>query len=133
MLDVDHFKHVNDNHGHLAGDQALVIVSKCLLEAGRDTDVVGRYGGEEFCAVLPDTDLTGALIWAERCRASLEQIEFEWEGRPIPLTASFGVTAIDTGEREVAAIVNRADQALLEAKSSGRNRVVTSTETAEAV
>ena len=119
MIDVDHFKNVNDNFGHLAGDQALIKLAKCLQVAGRDSDAVGRYGGEEFCVVLPDTDLDGGLIWAERCRECIEQIPFVWDGQPVPLSASFGVAEWHPADRDVVVIVNRADQALLDAKSSG--------------
>ncbi|MDP6447511.1 MAG: diguanylate cyclase [Pirellulaceae bacterium] len=123
MVDVDHFKHVNDQHGHLAGDEALRQVANSLREGSRDSDVVGRYGGEEFCALLPDTDEEGARIWAERRREAIEQLQVQFDNVQIPITASFGISTAAGGET-VTQITNDADIALLDAKSAGRNRVL---------
>ena len=125
MLDIDHFKTINDTYGHLAGDQAIIRVARQLREAARESDAIGRYGGEEFCVLLPDTPLEGAMIWAERCRQSIEAMGFQWEGADVRVTASFGATQTEPGERKVEDVINRADLALLKAKAEGRNRVIT--------
>lgn len=124
MLDVDHFKSINDTHGHLAGDQALILIAEALTETARESDAVGRYGGEEFVVLLPNTPEDGGMVWAERARLAIESIDFHWEGKPVSLTASFGVSKVLPQERDVQAIINRADMALFDAKTSGRNRVV---------
>jgi diguanylate cyclase (GGDEF)-like protein/putative nucleotidyltransferase with HDIG domain/PAS domain S-box-containing protein len=120
MLDVDHFKKVNDGHGHAVGDQVLQRVAELLTTAKRETDLVCRYGGEEFCVLFPNTDLTEACQVAERFRLQVQ-------ARPvvgIQVTASFGVTALSLGARSLQELLDQADKALYAAKRTGRNRVV---------
>jgi len=121
MVDVDRFKFINDTHGHGVGDAALAAFAARLAAALREPDRAYRYGGEEFCLLLADTDLAGARALAERAR---EQIMLPFEGTMRALTASFGATAWqpqDSGD----ALFRRADRALYAAKSKGRNRVET--------
>jgi two-component system, cell cycle response regulator len=124
MLDIDHFKSVNDNHGHAVGDRVLVETAKTLTRQLRVHDLVGRYGGEEFVVVLGDTDLAGARILAERLRGAVAAMEIEIEGVRLPITASFGVSERQPDETEIDVLLRRADGALYEAKHRGRNRVV---------
>lgn len=125
LLDVDHFKSVNDTHGHHAGDAVLRRVSSVLREAGREIDLPARHGGEEFLLILPETPLDGAVRVAERLRSRLAKARTELEdGEVLRVTASFGVAAA-AGLREegVDELLQRADEALYAAKESGRNRV----------
>jgi diguanylate cyclase len=115
MFDIDHFKDVNDEQGHLRGDHILQQVARLLNESAREPDVVGRYGGEEFVAVMPQTGLEGACIFAERFRAKLEE--------EMHLTVSAGVTAGLDGDT-ADSVLSRADAALYQAKAAGRNRVL---------
>lgn len=124
MLDIDHFKHVNDEHGHAMGDAVLRGVAARLRSGIRAVDLAGRYGGEELCLVLPDTDLAGATTVAESLRAAIAGEPYEDAGQRVQVTASFGVAA-NTGGRPlpVDELLRRADTALYEAKTAGRNRV----------
>jgi diguanylate cyclase (GGDEF)-like protein len=123
LLDVDHFKHINDRFGHAAGDLVLGSVARLLLDGVRNCDVVARWGGEEFVLALPSTGLAGAREVAERARKRLETAEIVTElGERIPVTASFGVAQLGPNER-IEQVVDRADRAMYVAKSSGRNRV----------
>jgi diguanylate cyclase len=115
MFDIDHYKDVNDEQGHLRGDQTLQQVAKLLNDSAREPDVVGRYGGEEFVVVMPQTDLQGACIFAERFRLRLHE--------ETGLTVSVGVTIALDGD-SVESILSRADAAMYEAKTAGRNRVL---------
>lgn len=119
MLDIDHFKHVNDTYGHDIGDKTLVDVAKILKQNSRTTDVVGRWGGEEFMIILPQTNANEAYEHAQKLREKIEQHNFEVVGRK---TSSFGVSSFIDGDTSKT-IVKRADDALYEAKKSGRNRV----------
>jgi len=126
LFDVDHFKGVNDRHGHDAGDAVLRSVAAMALRACRASDLVARYGGEEFLIVLPDTASEGAMSIAERLRSWIEAMRVDFDGGPITVTASFGLATLDpTAAQRVdaAALVKRADEALYRAKESGRNRV----------
>ena len=120
MLDLDFFKKVNDNYGHKAGDETLKTIAKIVLENKRETDVFGRWGGEEFLLVCPGTDIKGARALAEKLREAIEMYEF-----PIivSLTASFGVAQFEKYE-SIVKVFDKADKALYEAKESGRNKVV---------
>jgi diguanylate cyclase (GGDEF)-like protein len=124
MLDVDHFKRFNDDHGHQAGDFVLFAVAQILRSRLRPTDLLGRYGGEEFTIVLPDTNAIGAVIAAERVRRSVEETELVLpDGRPLPrVTVSLGIAAADS-DTTVSQLFERADRALYRAKQNGRNRV----------
>lgn len=122
MADLDHFKRINDNHGHQAGDRVLEAFGALLRQQTRPTDVVTRFGGEEFVVLMPHTGLAQALVIAERIRTALAAMLID----PLPsaVTASFGVAEFAVGEKDDA-LLRRADQALYVAKQSGRNRVVT--------
>jgi two-component system cell cycle response regulator len=129
MVDIDHFKQVNDRYGHAAGDLALRTVTRAIRGACRQGDVVSRYGGEEFLVVLPATPLERARIVAERIRLATNSLDFYFEGASIPLTVSVGLaTGPDSADR----IVRRADRALYQAKANGRNQVVEADEAAAA-
>jgi two-component system, cell cycle response regulator len=124
LLDLDHFKQVNDTHGHQAGDAVLIRIAGALARNSRDTDFFGRHGGEEFLGVLSQTTLEGARLTAERIRLAVESEPIPWEGgEPLNVTASLGVAAWNgDGDSEIE-LVARADQALYHAKDAGRNRV----------
>lgn len=124
LLDVDHFKHINDRRGHASGDVVLSTVGKLLSGAVRTCDIVARWGGEEFVLVLPSTALDGAELVAERIREQLANTEIvDSSGELIPVTASFGV-ATYAGNETLEQVIDRADRAMYLAKSGGRNRVV---------
>lgn len=120
MLDLDFFKKVNDNYGHKAGDETLKMICKIILEQKRESDIFGRWGGEEFLLVCPETDIEGARALAEKLRKTIETTEF-----PIisSITASFGVAQFEKYDA-IVKVFDRADHALYEAKASGRNKVV---------
>jgi len=122
FIDIDHFKQVNDTFGHVVGDRVLRAVADCINAAVRNSDVVGRYGGEEFAVIMPDTDLMDAHLVAERLRSSIESIDFA-DLKGAPLTISLGVTQWLAGDESTETIIERADRALYRAKNSGRNRV----------
>jgi diguanylate cyclase (GGDEF)-like protein len=127
LLDVDHFKHINDRRGHAAGDMVLGAVGKLLNSAVRTCDIVARWGGEEFVLVLPSTPLQGAEQVAERVRETLEGADIQdGNGDVIPVTASFGVATYALGET-LEQVIDRADRAMYLAKSGGRNRVICDT------
>ena len=127
MVDIDHFKRVNDHYGHLAGDHVLRHMVGVLRQRLRASDVLGRYGGEEFMVLLPGTDLHGAAQLAEQLRQAVQAAPCEWQGQRIPFTVSIGVAAsADTPadpSRTSEALLQAADQALYRAKDDGRNRV----------
>lgn len=126
MVDLDHFKAVNDAHGHQVGDAVLKITAARLMGGVRPSDVVGRYGGEEFAVLLTETTLTGAVAAAERLRRTLSASPFDAGGAvpPLHVTASFGVCSTSQpAATSVADLVAAADRALYRAKAEGRNRV----------
>ncbi len=124
MLDVDHFKNFNDVNGHAAGDEALRRVASTLAASVRPGDVVYRYGGEEFCVLLPDTTNAEAQDVAERIRAGIEACEIPGEENQPTGTVTVSIGVADTSTNTVADLVERADAALYEAKHAGRNQVV---------
>jgi len=125
MIDLDHFKRVNDTHGHLVGDDVLRDVARLLLTEARGADAVARYGGEEFLVILPDTDDDGAEVFAERVRERVERHEFHGrDDAELRLTASIGVATFPAARIDtVEDLFARADAALYRAKADGRNRV----------
>lgn len=123
MLDIDHFKHVNDTYGHQAGDKVIEQLAQLLREHARESDVPGRYGGEEFGVVLSDTDQAGARIFAERLRQAVEHLLVQYNGQDIRFTISLGVADLSAPANDHAELIARADQALYTSKKTGRNRV----------
>jgi len=121
LLDIDHFKRVNDNYGHATGDAALRDVANRLTESLRKTDISGRIGGEEFAILLPGTRLDRAAEVAEKLRQHIEEARVQFLGIDLGITASFGVTA---GLNDLEMLMRNADEALYQAKAEGRNRVV---------
>ncbi|NBD12173.1 MULTISPECIES: GGDEF domain-containing protein [Corallococcus] len=123
MLDLDHFKEVNDTYGHLAGDSVLKQLASTVRTRIRREDVFARYGGEEFALLLPEIHLTGARQLAEKVRKLVERQRFEFDKQVIPVTLSVGVATLEPHHREPSELVRAADEHLFEAKSQGRNRV----------
>jgi two-component system, cell cycle response regulator len=124
MIDIDHFKRVNDSHGHLIGDQALRWIVTTMQSELRAMDLLCRYGGEEFCAILPETNNAGAGRAAERLRTAVERSQFKHEGVELSLTISVGGASwSNAAGNEVPDLLAKADESLLEAKRAGRNAV----------
>ena len=124
MLDLDHFKRLNDTHGHSAGDAYLQAAADSLRSGVRRDDLLGRHGGEEFLVVLPRTGTSEALEVADHLRARVAALAVPWQGQTLATTVSIGVaTAVPTGPADRAALIDAADQALYAAKKNGRNRV----------
>lgn len=123
MFDIDHFKQVNDTYGHPGGDRVIQRVADVVREHVRDSDICGRYGGEEFALLLPDTDKEGGHILAERLRASIEALVVTHENKAIRFTISLGVADLRKPAADYQELIERADQALYTSKRSGRNRV----------
>lgn len=121
MLDIDYFKKINDDFGHAAGDQALEIIADVLQNQSRSEDIVGRYGGEEFCIILPSAGEDAALPWAERTRLAVHDRLVETDRQTFRMTASLGVAEGPTDCGNVEQLIDRADQALLVSKQRGRN------------
>lgn len=123
MLDIDHFKPLNDVHGHLVGDEVLVQVASILVQTIRSVDFAARYGGEEFAVVLTDTSAAAALDTAERIRAKVAQADYGLAHRRTAVTVSIGVAECRADDATTDALLTRADQALYQAKGDGRDRV----------
>lgn len=125
MLDIDHFKNINDTHGHPQGDIVLKTIADIFQETVRKPDTVARYGGEEFVIILPETDIKGAVVLAERLRKLVEKRKIKLEEKTISITISLGVTMYDssTGKKSKAEIMNAADKALYNSKETGRNKL----------
>jgi diguanylate cyclase (GGDEF)-like protein len=133
MMDLDHFKKVNDTFGHQAGDIVIKSAAKVLKDSTRKVDFVGRYGGEEFACVLPNTNQDQAMLTAQRCRENMENsVIVDDEGNQIPMTSSIGVdtfypsqaSCIADAQSVMEQILRQADQALYLAKESGRNKAI---------
>jgi len=124
MVDIDHFKSINDRFGHATGDKVIKLLANILTESVRAEDLVGRYGGEEFCVVLPGVNEAGAARIAERMRVTLNNGESARFTSALRISASFGVATDTSGRMAPTALVDRADKALYQAKEGGRNRVV---------
>jgi diguanylate cyclase (GGDEF)-like protein len=125
MLDIDHFKRVNDTFGHEAGDFVLQELAGALGRLGRKSDVVSRYGGEEFLLLLPECPLDAAIRKAERIRQEIEKLPLDYGNRPLGIiTVSIGVAAFPDHAEDPDALLRCADEALYQAKNAGRNRVV---------
>ena len=124
MIDADYFKRINDSYGHPAGDKVLTAIAEVLKEETRASDILCRYGGEEFIAMLPETDEEAATLWAERVRAHIAELEFNFQDRALRVTCSFGVSQRTIDVKDEEALLSLADQALFTAKQTGRDRVV---------
>jgi two-component system, cell cycle response regulator len=122
FVDIDHFKRINDEHGHLAGDQVLSGVARVMTSTIRAEDVLARYGGEEFVVICREIEADGALALGERLRVAVEQHRFEHAGKVIPVTVSVGIAA-ERKIEDAQAFIAAADAAMYEAKRAGRNRV----------
>ncbi|MBT1446426.1 diguanylate cyclase [Shewanella sp. JM162201] len=131
MLDIDHFKRINDKYGHLAGDQTLRLIAELMMsQLKRPTDLVSRFGGEEFAIILPSTDAEGAVAVAENVRQAVAALAINWESQNIPLTVSIGVScSIIESDDHPLLLLEQADKALYQAKHQGRNRVCLHTDT----
>lgn len=127
MFDIDHFKKINDTYGHPAGDRVIQQVAEVVRQHVRDSDICGRYGGEEFTILLPDTDKAGGRILAERLRQSIEAMVVEHEGKLVQVTISLGVADLSRPASEYKELIEWSDQALYAAKRGGRNRVAVHT------
>ncbi|MCL2914553.1 sensor domain-containing diguanylate cyclase [Shewanella corallii] len=123
MLDIDFFKSINDNYGHVVGDRAIQHLARLIQDSLRETDVAGRYGGEEFGIVLPNTDAASASQFAERLRQKVERSPLKAEGQNIKFTISAGICMLDNEIAQNSDWIRRADAALYRAKETGRNNV----------
>jgi diguanylate cyclase (GGDEF)-like protein len=128
MIDLDHFKRINDTHGHRAGDAVLIAAARVCRSMLRDTDILGRYGGEEFAIIMPETNREEAHEVAERLRLAVAELVVPWGDIALTITTSVGVAVVDNGANTIAELLDHADQALYAAKRAGRNRVVVFTE-----
>jgi diguanylate cyclase (GGDEF)-like protein len=124
MIDIDFFKPINDEHGHAVGDEVLLAVARRINRGLSDDDLLSRYGGEEFAAVLPDASLEQARIVSERLRELVNAEPVKTSAGPLDVTISLGVAEIDSETETIAELLNRADQGLLAAKRQGRDCVV---------
>ncbi len=124
MLDIDFFKKVNDTYGHDFGDKVLIAVAKACEKQIRKTDLLARFGGEEFCFLFPETDLKGASLVAERVRHAISKLEFHSEKNRFSVTVSIGISELFDSSDKMESMVKRGDDALYKAKRNGRNLVV---------
>lgn len=122
LVDIDHFKRVNDTHGHPVGDEAIRLVADTILDSCRDVDIAGRYGGEEFAVILPDTGADGARRFCERLRQRVAQESVPVGAQRIAITISLGVAELHERVLDAADWLQRADRGLYLAKQGGRNR-----------
>ena len=124
MLDLDHFKRINDGYGHLAGDKVLKIIATQLRKRLRPTDFIARFGGEEFVLLIPNTSMAIGLQLVEKLRAAIQACPFHFKGEPVTVTVSIGLAAFKPGDRSDQ-VLKRADEALYRAKNKGRNCIET--------
>lgn len=123
MIDLDHFKHINDNHGHLAGDEVLREAAKRIRKTLRESDFIGRYGGEEIMVILPETGLLNAQVVGEKLRKIIADTSVYFDDKEIPITASIGISSYHPRHDKAQKIIEAADEALYQSKEGGRNRV----------
>lgn len=124
MIDIDHFKSINDNYGHPAGDAVLTAIAGCIKTSTRNRNGLGRFGGEEFLLVLPGENPETSRLVSERIRKAIAELAINVGDKTIPVTASLGISCVQPNEKDYHAALKRADLALYEAKNTGRNRVV---------
>jgi diguanylate cyclase (GGDEF)-like protein len=124
LFDIDHFKQINDTYGHAAGDEVLSKVAQAIKQRLRDTDVLGRIGGEEFAVVAPSTSVEAAHVLAQELMAKLAQSNAMWEGKPLTPTISIGIAVCRPEDPSIEAVIERADAAMYTAKRGGRNQIV---------
>lgn len=124
MIDIDHFKLVNDNWGHVTGDKLLQQLAITMQACFRELDILARIGGEEFAACLPETEIEGAMHAAERMKNAIESLVLEEDRGPLSVTASIGVAQRDETVLDLSYLLKQADEALYQAKAAGRNRVI---------
>ncbi|MBI4510701.1 MAG: GGDEF domain-containing protein [Deltaproteobacteria bacterium] len=123
LFDIDHFKKINDTHGHLAGDYVLKRLAQVIKAKIRREDIISRYGGEEFAIVLPEISGENAMVTAEKIRKIVERTSFKFEDSKISVTVSIGVRSLTSGARDPMEFIRQADENLYEAKTRGRNQV----------
>jgi len=123
MIDIDHFKNVNDTYGHMVGDEVIRHISALIREHVRETDISGRYGGEEFTILLADTSLKNSYVFAERLRREVEAAVVKYNDIEVKYTISLGVAEIDPSIKNHEAWIECADAALYHSKENGRNKV----------
>jgi diguanylate cyclase (GGDEF)-like protein len=123
MLDIDFFKEINDQGGHLAGDAILIEIARALADGLRRVDIVARYGGDEFGIILPETSQKDALFLAERLSQRIGSLKPEYEGQQWDITASLGIASLGPAIQTPDDLIGHADQALYAAKNNGRNQV----------
>ena len=129
LADIDHFKNINDTHGHDAGDEVLVAVARILDGATRAEDTAARIGGEEFALLLPSTNRLGAAVLAESIRAAVEKRKFVLDGRSVTVTISIGIASYEAEQTDtIEGLLKIADQRLYLAKKNGRNRICVNNE-----
>jgi diguanylate cyclase len=124
MLDIDNFKVVNDTYGHPAGDEVIKILAEIIKKTTRETDIPGRYGGEEFAIILPDTPVANVEFVAERIRRLVEKCTVVYDEIDIKFTISIGIAGFKLSHKDSTQWLDTADKALYRAKDSGKNRVV---------
>ncbi len=122
MFDIDHFKKINDGCGHQAGDTVIRALADLLLQTQRETDVSGRYGGEEFVTILPDTTISQALVFAERLRLRIAAAVVDCQGQPLQVTVSIGISQYDDMLENHLQWLTQVDQAMYQSKHNGRNQ-----------
>ncbi|NOX76326.1 MAG: GGDEF domain-containing protein [Gammaproteobacteria bacterium] len=124
MIDVDHFKAINDRYGHKAGDKALTLIAHQLRRHLRESDFLARFGGEEFVVLMPETELAAAQVAAEKLREAVQQCQFHYQGKQVPITVSAGLARLREDDDTIDPLFQRADRAMYRAKDAGRNRCI---------